>query len=521
MKIFLILLLISIIPIMIYGYTETDTIEINLQLTEYKYISSKFNNLRIYQIMVESFQDGDPNVNYNTGYGPSHHCGDLKGITNSLPYIKSLGMNAIWLTPIFDSEKGTPSYNPDKNPNKKLDATGYFTRNYFKIDPNFGTLEDAREMITNAHNLGLYVFLDGVFGHHKGNIPISPNGNIPKGRSSKVSYPESLEFYKEVALYWIDELEIDGWRLDQAYQIPIKYLREIREAVEAKCSQRIYQGKKWGTLGYIVGEVWNKAEIISKKGYGKNDNPGLLSTFDFPLRYKLVQALACEEKGLRIPDASILVDGFLSHEIYHDKAIPNLMLTNHDLVRFGDLIQRAGLAGPNSPNYWKRHKAAFSFLAAYTGPITIYYGDEIGDEVENFIAKIDDPKEKCWLKGLCDDHVSRTSGKITNLTKNENDLKNYVAQLMKMRQKNAALWNGKTTNLIAENNIYVDLKEKDDNKILYTLNIANKKDSIIIPSYILETDTLVDYFSHKTIISKDGFFIIHIDELSGNFFICK
>lgn len=60
-----------------------------------------------------------------------------------MTYIKSLGMNAVWLTPIFDSDAGNGSY-------PKLDATGYFARDYFKIDPNFGTLEDARELVNTA-----------------------------------------------------------------------------------------------------------------------------------------------------------------------------------------------------------------------------------------------------------------------------------------------------------------------------------------------------------------------------------
>lgn len=53
--------------------------------------------------MVESFVDGDKQVGHGTGYGTSHHKGDLQGIIDSLDYIQSLGVNAIWLTPIFES----------------------------------------------------------------------------------------------------------------------------------------------------------------------------------------------------------------------------------------------------------------------------------------------------------------------------------------------------------------------------------------------------------------------------------
>ncbi len=514
-------ILLMVLPILLFADTNDIENAISKDILEYKYVPSKFNNLIIYQVMVESFQDGDTTRNYEVGYGPSHHNGDLRGIINALPYIKSLNVNAIWLTPIFDSEKSTARFNPDYKPDPKLDATGYFTRNYFKIDPNFGTIDDARELVKKAHDLGMYLFLDGAFGHHKGNIPISPKGNKPKGKNTKVSYPGSLEFYKEVALFWIDELEIDGWRLDQAYQIPLEYLHEIRLAVEEKCAERKAEGKTWGTLGYMVGEIWRTSDIISKKGYGTEETPGLLSNFNFPLRYKIVQVLAGEEKGLRIPDCSVLAEGMESHRKYPKFAIPNLMLTNHDLVRFGDLIQRVGLSGPESHNYWKRHKCAFAFMTAYTGPITIYYGDEIGEELKNFAQKIDDPKMKCWLRGLCDDHVSRTSGRIDDQNKMETDLKNYVSDLMKFRSKYEALYNGRTINLVAKNNLYADLKISDDEKILFIMNIAIKKDMIRIAKKNLDCNQIQNYFTGEKIKSKHEIFEISIDALSSGFFICK
>lgn len=60
------------------------------------------NQLRTYQIMVESFVDGDSSIGHGTGYGTSHHNGDLQGIIDSLDYIQDLGMNAIWLTPVLN-----------------------------------------------------------------------------------------------------------------------------------------------------------------------------------------------------------------------------------------------------------------------------------------------------------------------------------------------------------------------------------------------------------------------------------
>ncbi len=517
---FKIIALTLFIILLCFGMSDNPT-PIDTTLHEYSYVPSEFNNLRIYQVMVESFQDGDSTRNYNAGYGTSHHRGDLRGIINALPYIKSLNVNALWLTPIFDSDKGTPRVNPHFDPDVKLDATGYYARDYFKIDPNFGTLADARELVNKAHDLGLYVFFDGVFGHHKGDVRPSPKGNVPVGKNTHVDYPESLPFYKEVALYWIDELGIDGWRLDQAYQIPVKYLHEIQQAVRNKCDQRKAAGKEWGTLGYLVGEIFDTYPNIQKKGYGTKANPGLISNFNFPLRYRIVQCLAGEEKGLRIPDCEVLYKGLETHRVYPDFAVPNLMLTNHDLVRFGDLIQRNGLKGPDHPNYWRRHRCAFAFMAAYTGPVTLYYGDEIGEELENFAQKIDDPALKCWEKGLCDDHVSRTSGQIRHFTQQEKDLKNYLARLMTFRSNHQALYNGRTYNLIANDNLYADLKVFDDEKLLFVMNIATNDDNIVIPQMTLPCEKLVNAFTGTEIFPADQSFYIPLEKLEAQFFYLK
>lgn len=107
----------------------------------------------------DHFVNGDDTINYDVGYGPSTHKGDLQGIINSLDYIKSLNVNALWLTPVFDSCAATVT-------DKKLAATGYFACDYFNVDPKFGTNAKLKELVDAAHAKGLYVFLDGVFGHH-------------------------------------------------------------------------------------------------------------------------------------------------------------------------------------------------------------------------------------------------------------------------------------------------------------------------------------------------------------------
>lgn len=325
-----------------------------------------------YQIMVESFVDGDSSIGHGIGYGTSHHKGDLQGIIQSLDYIQALGVNAIWLTPIFESQ---PIAGQDHWADR-LDATGYFATDYFKIDPRFGDLATAKTLVDEAHKRGLYVFFDGVFGHHKqGLIKPSPSGLLPSGSNDPVDYPDSLAFYKEVATYWIKELNIDGWRLDQAYQVPLEDWVQIRKAVEQTSQSVTYinaDGVEVNPLGYMVAEVWKGELDIVREAYGEAQAPALCSAFDFPMRYRMVETLAVNESGVGRRGAQWLNNGFMTHDQYPAHAQPNLMLGNHDLVRFGDLLQRGGLAQPNEVDYWRRHKAAFAFLVAYTGPITLY-----------------------------------------------------------------------------------------------------------------------------------------------------
>lgn len=488
-------------------------------------IAEKSNTLMTYQIMVESFVDGDSSIGHGTGYGTSHHKGDLQGIIQSLDYIQALGVNAIWLTPIFESQ---PIAGQDHWADR-LDATGYFATDYFKIDPRFGDLATAKTLVDEAHKRGLYVFFDGVFGHHKqGLIEPSPSGLLPSGSNDPVDYPDSLAFYKEVATYWIKELNIDGWRLDQAYQVPLEDWVQIRKAVEQTSQSVTYinaDGVEVNPLGYMVAEVWKGESDIAHEAYGETQAPALCSAFDFPMRYRIVETLAVNESGDGGKGAQWLNNGFMTHNSYPAHAQPNLMLGNHDLVRFGDLLQRGGLAQPNHEDYWLRHKAAFAFQAAYTGPITLYYGEEIGDQVDNFDAKEDN--QTCAIRGVCDDHVARSSAKIdgvnATLDANQMDLKDYVASLLALRAKHPALYQGSRTHLLADETRYADLKQSGEDRVLFLLNISQETEQFSFSAaelgFAIELVDLLD--NHTRLTPIKGVYTIPMDPLQARFLQVK
>lgn len=478
------------------------------------------NHLRIYQIMVESFVDGDSRIGHGTGYGPSHHNGDLQGIIDSLDYIQSLGMNAIWMTPIFES---VPIKGQDHWADK-LDATGYFATNFFKIDPRFGTLEKAKELVEEAHKRGMYVLFDGVFGHHKeGLIKPSPSGLLPSGNNSPVDYPESEDFYSEVAAYWISELKIDGWRLDQAYQVPTESWINIRKAVDNASQSTTYinnKGEQVNPLGYMVAEIWNNENYITETGYGEEGHPALCSAFDFPLRFRVTETFAVNESKVGNKGGEWLNEGMQMHKLYPSHAVPNLMLGNHDVVRFGDLLQRGDIAEPSESNYWLRHKAALSFQAAYTGPITLYYGDEIGDQVDGFSNK--ENKDTCAIKGLCDDHIARSSAKIdgltATLTPDQLNLKTYVSKLMTLRIENPALSEGVRTNIIANKAVYVDHKQAENNTILFMVSTQEQSQTLYLEAeQIGSKGSLVDLLTNQVFSPIEGIYTIPLSNFESRF----
>jgi cyclomaltodextrinase / maltogenic alpha-amylase / neopullulanase len=447
-------------------------------------------DLRIYQVMVGSFVDGSSDHTPSGGYGPGPHTGDIAGVTLALDHIKGLGFNALWLTPIFDSAAGAPQSRPsgESTINPRLDGTGYFARDFFKVDPQFGDEAALARLISEARARGMQVILDGVFGHHKGAVTPSPSGLVPvdatdaksyfgnpqsyPGRVVDYSHPASAAFFKEVARYWIDRFGIDGWRLDQVYQVPNGPLASINAEVQAAARAK-------GVSGYMVGEMWGSAEEI-RAVLGSNQAPGIMSAFDFPARYALVQSIAGDERGNKGKPASTLNESWAlgAHASYPDHAIMNFMLGNHDLLRFGDLIERAGLGGPDTQGYWDRHRVAFTFMAAWSGPITLYYGEEVGAEVPGFAASLGN---QCYEKQLCDDHAGRNMVKLPGVNAAKDAvspqalaLKSDLARLMAIRSTTPALFSGARTHLYSDQTLYLDLKTLGAERIILAMNIGSE-----------------------------------------------
>ena len=196
--------------------------------------------MKVYQIFVDRFSTGNPAMDKKLAYKTSKNRlgGNLRGIINKLDYIKSLGFDAIWLTPIFSA----------------MDYHGYSTLDFYSVDKHFGSNETLKELVNKAHAIGLKVILDFVANHvsnkHKFFISalndkssVYRNWFVFGRNNSYMSFLDVKELPKlntknrdvvnyliDAALYWIRDFGIDGYRLDHAIGPTLEFWKEFTAA---------------------------------------------------------------------------------------------------------------------------------------------------------------------------------------------------------------------------------------------------------------------------------------------------
>ena len=334
-----------------------------------------------YQIFPDRFcnigNQSDYNWNNTDVKNNEIYGGNLKGITKKLPYIKSVGFNGIYLTPIF----------------KARTAHKYDTVDYYQIDPSFGTNEDFKELVTEAHKLGIKVMLDGVFNHagfyHPFFQDVIKNGPKSKYADAFVikkwpavdfkyddlkifassqrdinyetfattPYMPKWNFTSEitqnyllgVVKYWIDEYNIDAWRLDVSNEISFEFLRKIKK-VARECNPETY----------ILGENWDQA----LPWLGGDQMDAVMNYFLTNIIWDFID--------LKITNLEF--KNRLTHYLVGTpKTIINSqynLISSHDTERIKSRVD----------NDMRRVKIAHILLLLSHGTPSVYYGDEIGLE---------------------------------------------------------------------------------------------------------------------------------------------
>ncbi|HEX8243879.1 MAG TPA: alpha-amylase family glycosyl hydrolase [Longimicrobium sp.] len=412
-----------------------------------------------YEVFVRSFQDSN-------GDG----IGDLNGLTQRLDYIndgnprtqRDLGADCIWLMPVAES----PSYH------------GYDATNYYRVEPDYGTNEDFKRFMAQAHRRGIRVLVDMVLNHASSEHPFfqqalrdtaspyrswfrwspTPLGNGPWGSPAWRKSPVRDEYYyavfwegmpdlnyqtpavreeaNKVADFWLREMGVDGFRLDA-----VPYLVEegtvLAGAPGTHALLRDYAAhvRSVNPGAFTVGEVWDSVGAMLPYYPDQLD-----SYFAFELSDALLNAV-------RTGQAARMLDGYLrlQQAMPADRWSP--FLRNHDQTRtltvLGGDVRKA--------------RVAATLLLTLPGLPFVYYGEEIGMTGDKPDERLRTPMQ--WSRAA---HGGFTTGTpwqalqpdsmTTNVAAQEGDpnsLLNLHRRLIHLRAQNPALASGRLVPLTA------------------------------------------------------------------------
>lgn len=318
----------------------------------------------VYNIFPDSFAAGKrlaPNG------APPCRGGTVRGVTENLDYIASLGFNCIYLNPIFAAR----SYHR------------YDTLDYYRIDPHMGAEDDLRDLVRRAHALGIRVILDGVFNHVSSDHPffrdVLENGRASRYYSCFYALPETprlpaagelpgytcfsyvadmpktntadpflRQYFCDVGAYWVRKFDVDGWRLDVANELDDGFLRAFRASVKAAKSDAL-----------IVGEVWENAAH-----YLGGDMLDSAMNYDFRRYCRRFFAEQTVDAETFDTNVSTLLLRYNENALF---AQLNL-LDSHDVSRF------LSLCGGKT----ERMELAVLLQMTFPGMPCVFYGDEKG-----------------------------------------------------------------------------------------------------------------------------------------------
>lgn len=366
-------------------------------------------NAVFYEIFVDRFNHGDMNKDLeyiNTKWGEvpkqnSFYGGDLQGIIDKLEYLNDLGINAIYLTPIF----------------KAISNHKYDISNYYKIDNHFGDEKIFKNLVNKAHALNIKIVLDGVF-NHTSDLLDEFQDVIKKGSKSKyfdwfiihgdevdqtkinyetfancyyhpkfnTSNKEVRDYLIGVAKHYIQKYDIDGWRLDVSDEVSHNFWFHFREEIKdikAEC--------------LIVGENWHDANSFLSGGQ-----------FDSIMNYAVTKAML-DFFAYDKTNAKGFSDQLNSLIIRNNSIVNSQMLNlldSHDTYRFFTEVKED----------IDSLEQALAVLFMYVGVPCIYYGTEMP-----LVGGYDPDNRRCfdWDNNFQETDHFKLLKEIIKLRKNE------------------------------------------------------------------------------------------------------
>ncbi len=436
-----------------YGkYIEED-------LTTTNIVDDNYRNY--YEIFVGSFYDTN-----------NDKIGDLNGVTVKLDYIKNLGFNGIWLMPINVS----PSYHK------------YDVKDYYKIDPKYGSLSDLKNLIKECHKRDIKLIMDLVINHSskqnewfmksceayakfKGGFPLTDEENkfkdfysfYDKKPNDVVTYQApGYDFYyegnfssdmpefnldspfvqdeiKRIVKFYLD-LGIDGFRLDA-----VKYYYYNSEEKNIKFLNNLNKWvKELNSEAYVVAEAWD----ISEEGLKNYYQSGIDSFFNFNTSISNPNSNLINSLNLQGAFCYKYFDAQVSNIEIANGYIPAPFINNHDTPRY---------CAKKSTTTTKFVNALMQLM---NGSTFTYYGDEVGMVGTNSGSSNPDQNVRIAMKwgeennkGNCNSPVGTTvteypHGTVLEQMNDKNSLYNYYKKLLLLRNQNPEIARGVVEKLL-------------------------------------------------------------------------
>ncbi|HEX9979590.1 MAG TPA: glycoside hydrolase family 13 protein [Flavobacterium sp.] len=439
----------------------------------------------IYLLMPDRFANGNPS-NDNTpdtaekadrSKMDSRHGGDIQGIINNLDYIKELGATALWSTPLCEDNDARGSYH------------GYGQSDVYKIDSRYGTNEDYLKLSSELHKRDMKLILDYVTNHWGlhwtlNDMPTHdwlhqfPGGYAQTNyrmttqfdqNASEVdsklcmdgwfvksmpdlnqSNPLMLNYLTQNAIWWIEYADLDGFRVDT-------YSYNDKEGI-SKWTKAITDEYPHFN---IVGEVWmhDQAQMAywqkdSKIGAIQSYNSYLPSVMDFTL-HDAFGTVWNENNDAWDKGVIKIYENFTNDFLYPNINSILIFAENHDTARFNEIY----------PDF-KKYQMAMSLIATIRGIPQIYYGSEIG--MRGSKEKGDGDIRRDFPGGWKGD--TNNAFTKTGRTAEQQQYFDFTSKLFNWRKNANVIHNGKTTQYVPENNVYVYFRHNESKTVMVIIN---------------------------------------------------
>lgn len=382
--------------------------------------------------------------------------GTINAFAEHLPQLDSLGVDILWLMPIY----------PIGNENRKGGlGSAYSVKDYRSVNPDFGTTEDLKNLVSQAHDLGMHVILDWVANHSAWDNPLINEHPDWYSKDSLGNYYAPVPDWADVVdlnyknkdmrtymvnslKYWVNEVDIDGYRCDVAMMVPTDFWNAARAELDSiKPMFMLAEAEQPDHLlkAFDMNYGWELHHIMNEIAKGKMDGSNLDIYFD---KYD---------------------------SLYQEEDIRMNFTSNHDENSWnGTVKERMGDAA--------EMMAVFSYMVP--GMPLIYSGQETGlDKRLAFFEK---------------DTIQWT----------DSEWRTLYTQLNSLKKNNKALWNGinggKLIRIdIDSETIFSFSREIDGNKVMAIFNMSPETQSSSIISE-LASESLTNYFTNEKFTLEEG-----------------